>query len=363
MKMRRLLLAGMLLCLMISCSPAPPEPEEEVGRTVNVETQQVEPQAFARYLKLVGTVETPNDVQLSAEVSGQVVTYYKEQGDTVAKGEPILKINDDQLVRERERLEAATAQARENYERLRRLYEEQEIGSEIDYLNARYTYQQNQASLEAVKENIAKTTVTAPFTGQVETILLEEGEMATPGAPLVRLIGTGQLQISAGVPSNFSDVVARGDSTYVWFDFQKTDTLRLPITFVGKSIDPEARTFEVEIPLPPDSAGFKVNMQANVQVKILERDSAIVAGAEYIYPEGDENRVYITGKDDSGRAIALMKTVELGPSYRNSIVIAEGLTPGDQMITIGSAFLEDSMRINILDAGDDGATANPETSQ
>ncbi len=347
---KQVILTGILVTvLLIGCSEEQQTTEQELVKTVNVETQTIEPKKFERHLKLVGTVEAQNDVRISAEVSGRIMNYFVEQGDQIQKGDPILKIDDSQLIRERERLDAITAQARENYERLKRLFEQDSVGSEIDYLNAKYNYEQNKASLEAVKVNISKTTVTAPFDATVEDVMLEEGEMASPGAVLVRLIGTNQLKVSAGVPSIYSDVVSKGDMAQIWFDFQRADTLSLPITFVGKSISPQARTFEVEIKLPAETENYKVDMIANVMVRTLQEEKAIVIGKEYVFQNGNQEVVYTVSTNQEGDRIARMKPVTLGASYKNDVIIASGLEQGEELITVGSSFLQDNMRIKIVD--------------
>lgn len=349
---KQLFITGILLTVLFAgCSEEQQVPKEELVKTVNVETREVKKEPFERYLKLVGTVEAQNDVRISAEVSGRIEKYFVEQGDHVEKGDQILKIDDSQLVRERERLEAVTAQARENYERLKRLYEQDSVGSEIDYLNAKYNYQQNKASLEAVKVNIGKTVVNAPFAATVENVMLEEGEMASPGAVLVRLIGTNKLKVSAGVPSSYSGVVNKGDIARVWFDFEKGDTLRLPIGFVGKSINPQARTFEVEMRLPANAQNYKVDMIANVMLRTLNEEESIVIGEEYIFKDkNNENVVYTVGENSDGYKVAQMQPVKLGATYKNKVVIVEGLKPGDKLITVGGSFLQDQMRINIVDS-------------
>lgn len=350
MKKSFLLSVLLITALIAGCSEGEQNTsEEELVKTVNVETRTLERQPFERYLKLVGRVESQNDVRISSEVSGRIIKYYVEQGDEVKKGESILKIDDSQLIRERERLEAVTAQARENYERLERLFKQDSVGSEIEYLNAKYNYQQNKAALEAVKVSIEKTSVTAPFDATIENIFLEEGEMASPGAVLVRLIGTNKLKVSAGVPSTYSDVVKKGDRARIWFDFQRADTLKLPINFVGKSINPQARTFEVEFRLPPESENYKVDMLANVMIRTLDQKEVIVIGQEYIYQKDNENVVYTVAENENGDKVARRKSITLGASYKNSIVVLDGLESGEELITVGSSFLQDGMRINIVD--------------
>lgn len=335
--------------LVIGCAEEQQDSEEEIVKSVTVETETMEPQLFERYLELVGSVEAQNDVRVSAEVSGRIQEYYVDQGDQVSRGAPILKIDDSRLQRERAQLQAQTQQAREQYERLKRVFDQDSIGSEMDLINAQTAYEQNQSALEAVEVDLQNTTVRAPFDATVEEIILEQGEMASPGTVLVRLIGNNQLKASAGIPSIYSDAISKGDPAEVWFDFQQSDTLELPISFVGGSIDPQARTFEVEVKLPPQQGNFKVDMISNIKVRTFKQDSAIVIGEEYVYNEDDKNVVYVVSEDEEGNKVAHMKPVRLGPAYRNKVIIAEGLNEGEQLITVGSSFLQEAMRIDIVE--------------
>jgi RND family efflux transporter MFP subunit len=343
-------LGMVMLLLLAGCSEEQQAPdEEEAVKSVTVETKQVQPQLFERYLKLVGSVEAQNDVRISAEVSGRVEQYFVEQGDRVQKGAPILKIDDSKLQREQARLQAQVQQAKEQYERLKRVFEQDSIGSEIDVINAKTAYEQSQAALESVEVDLQNTTVRAPFDATAEEIMMEEGEMASPGGMLVRLIGNNRLNISAGVPSNYSNVVNRGDTAEVWFDFQQVDTLKLPISFVGKSINPEDRTFEVEVNLPAGGEDYKVDMVSNIRIQTLRQEGVVVIGKEFLYQNEGKDIVYVVSEDSSGNRVAQMNPVQIGASYQNEVVIDSGLSNGEQLITTGSSFLQDAMRIEVVE--------------
>lgn len=342
--------AGVAALLLISgCTEGQEAPQEEAVKSVTVETRTLQPQLFERYLELVGSIEAQNDVRISAEVSGRIQQYYVDQGARVRKGAPILKIDDSKLQREQARLQAQLQQAREQYERLKQVFEQDSVGSKMDLINAETAYEQSKSALKAVEVDLRNTTVRAPFDATVEEVILEEGEMAGPGTALFRLIGQNRLNVSAGVPSIYSDAVFRGDTARVWFDFQQSDTLKLPLSFVGQSIDPQTRTFEVEVDLPPRGASYKVDMIGNIKIPTYKQDSVIVIGEEYISKEDDKNVVYVAAKNDSGHNIARMHEVKLGPSYQNEVVVTEGLSQGDQLITVGSSFLQDSMRIEVVE--------------
>ena len=325
------------------------EPEELI-KMVNVETEVLSSEPFNSFLRLVGTVETSDDVQLSAEVSGKVLMHVVSEGQKVQKGQTILRIDDAKLSQEVARLEAVVAQYETTWKRVQTLYEEENIGSEIDYLNAKYAYDQNKSALSSLSVDLENTEIIAPFTGVVETIFVEEGEMVAPGMPAIRLIGANQFVISAGVPARYANVVELGDRVDVWFDTQVQDTLAGTIVYVANSIDPSNRTFKIDIRLPSGKTYYKVDMIANLRLNTLSLNQAVVVSEEFVYSKGEGYVMYVKGTNSEGKDIALERKVELGPSFKTEVVISRGLAPGDEIITIGSAFLNDRVRINVVNS-------------
>lgn len=353
MKKLNLIFFALIAVLMVACSGSDTQEnndDEPVGKSVNVETQTLEPETFNSQLRVVGNVETKNDIMISSEVSGRVIEQVTEEGERVQKGQVILRINDAKLQQEKARLEAATEQARENYERLQRIYEEDGIGSEIEVLNAKFNYQQNNSALESLKVDIENATIEAPFDGRVESFLLEEGEMASPGMQVVRLIGTDTYIVSAGVPARYADVIRSGQAVELWFDSQDPDTLNGSISYVGNSIDPQNRTFRIEVLLPSQNNSYKVDMIANLRLTTLTEENVLVVTEEYIYKEEDEFVVFVKAEDEEGYPVAERRTVTLGPSFKSDVIIRSGLEVGEELITTGSAFLNDGARLNIVEA-------------
>lgn len=325
------------------------EPEELI-KMVNVETEQVVLQPFSSFLRLVGSVETSDDVLLSAEVNGKVLKHVVTEGQKVRKGQTILRLDDSKLRQEVARLEAVTAQSKTTWERIQNLYENENIGSEIDYLNAKYAYEQSASALNSLRIDLENTEVVAPFDGVVETIFAEEGEMLAPGMAAIRLIGSEQYVITAGVPARYANVVDLGDQVEVWFDIQLQDTLSGRVVYVANSIDPSNRTFKIDIQLPEGNSYYKVDMIANLRLNTLSMEEAIVVSEEFVYSKDDRYVMYVRGTNEEGKDIALEREVVLGPSFKTEVVITNGLTIGDEIITIGSAFLNNGVRINVVDA-------------
>ncbi|HCI71547.1 MAG TPA: hypothetical protein DHV30_13520 [Balneola sp.] len=241
-----------------------------------------------------------------------------------------------------------TSQTKEQYERLKKVYEEDGIGSELDYLNAKFAYEQSNSALESIKIDLENTSIKAPFNGEVETIMVEEGEMVSPGMAVVRLIGSDAYKISAGVPARYSDVVNVGDKVDVWFDTQVRDTLNSAINYVGGSINPQNRTFRIETKLP-NNKSYKVDMIANLRLKTVELSNVLVISEEFVYSKDNRYVVYVLSENEEGKAVANEREVKLGLSYQTNVIIEEGLAEGDKLITLGSAFLDDGMRVTVKD--------------
>lgn len=321
-------------------------PAEELVKTVNVNTEVVSPSTFTSYLRVVGTVETSNDITISSEVSGRVISINAQEGSKVRKGQTILTIDDSKLKQEKVRLEAMTAQAKDNFTRLEKVYKEDGIGSESAYLNAKYAYEQNNSALESIKIDLANTTIKAPFNGNIESINLEVGEMASQGAPMVRLIGSDEFIVSAGVPARYANVVKKGDEVDIWFDTALVDTLYAEVNFVGSSINPLNRTFKIEAALPKGIA-YKVDMITNMQLVTSKRENVIQVSEEFVYSKKNGYVVYVFGKNESGQAVAEERSVKLGASFKTHVIVENGLSAGEELITIGSAFLNNGMRITV----------------
>ncbi len=353
MNIRKTYVFTLLSMLMISCNGGEEGPgQQDAVRKVNVHSQAVETNDFNSYVRVVGRVETSDDIQISAEVNGRLMSYRVAEGQFVRKGEIIAVIDDAKLKQQKAQLQAASSQARENYERLKRIFEEDNVGSEINYLNAKYAYEQASAQLESVEVDLQNTKVKAPFEGRVERYLVNEGEMASAGMPLVRFIGSEKFVVAAGVPARYANVINSGSFAEIWFDDQDPDTLEGRITYVGRSINQQNRTFRIEVQLPEKEYSYKVDMVANLRLSTLSESNVIVLSEEFIYRKNDDYVVFLVDQDDQGNSIARERIIELGPSYKTNVIVRSGLRPGDELITTGSAFLNEGMRIQVFENED-----------
>ncbi|TNE74381.1 efflux RND transporter periplasmic adaptor subunit [bacterium] len=322
---------------------------EEAVKVVNVSTKELENEPFTSFIRLIGEVKAVDDIKYSAEVSGKIVKYYIPEGGKVSVGDVIAKIDDEMLKKDVERMEAVVASTYENYKRLESIWKEDSIGTEIGYLNAKYLYEQNKASLDQLKIQLRKTNVTSPINGVVESQLVKAGELVGAGTPMVRIIGTDKVKIEVGVPANYAAVIHKGDAAEISFDAYVNKTFKSDISYVASSIQTQSRTFKVEIELPNKNNELKIDMVANVILETASFDEAIVISQEYVFRTENGYELFIASKEKDGKWVAKSRKVTLGPSFNNRVVIDSGVKPGELLITGGSGNIENMTRIAVVD--------------
>ena len=323
--------------------------EETVVKVVNVNAEEVKLQPFTSYIRLVGEVKAKDDIRYSAEVSGKLLSYSVDQGGYVKAGQVFAKIDDEMLTKDVERMEAMVAAARENYERLGKIWNEDSIGTELGYLNAKYNYEQSKASLDQLKIQLRKTRLTSPVNGVIETQLVKAGEMVSPGMAVVRIIGTDNVKIEVGVPANYAGVIGKGDGAVVSFDAYPSKEITSTINYVASSIQTQSRTFKVELHIPNTNNELKIDMVANVILETNRFDSAIVVPQEFVFRTENGYEAFVVKKDANGNTIARSVKVNLGPSFDNKVVVSTGLSVGDKLITTGSGNIENMSRVLLVD--------------
>ncbi len=330
---------------------------QESVRVVNVESMTITAEPFQDFLNVIGTVKASEDINLAAEGSGRIIEMKVRRGSRVAKGAPIAKIDDAQIVLEVERLRAQNENARENYERRKAIWDKDKIGSELDLIAAKTTFEQTEAAMKLLELQLDRTVIRAPFNAVVEDIISEVGETVAPGTPVVRLISDGSVRVRAGVPARYAESVRVGDSVEITFEEFQGDVISSKVVFVGSSIDPQARTFTVEANIPNQGNRYKIDMVSNVRIRTRSFEEVLVLAQEYVFRNEDGYQVYLVGTDDNGNPVAESRQVTTGAMFNNRVVITSGLEVGDEVITTGAASVENMTRVRVIKTDTSGVAA------
>lgn len=320
---------------------------DEGGRVINVETTTLGPRSFTEHIRLTGTVEANRDVTVSAEESGVVREILVEKGTPVSAGRPLVRIDDRVLASQVDEARARAELARQTWDRRKRLWEEDGIGTELAYLEARFAAEQAEAQLRALEERLARTTVTAPIAGVLDDRFVEVGTMVSPGVPVARIVDLDPVKVTAGVPERYAADVARGARATVAFDVLEERTFQGTVSYVGSSVNPSNRTFPVELTLPNPGRAIKPEMVADVSLVRRELDDVLVVPQEALVRVEDGFVAFVVVEGDGG-TVAEARSLVTGPAQRNHVVIRQGLRAGDRLVVSGQQMVAAGDRVRVV---------------
>lgn len=313
-----------------------------------VTTQTIQDTLFKHFSEVQGDVATDENIIIYPEFSGVLTDIRIKEGQNVRKGQTLAIIDDGGLSSELAQLETRVALAKTSFERQERLWE-QNIGSEMQYLEAKTNYEAIQRSLDQLKSRLAKTVITAPFSGIIDEVITDEGQVVNPGqSPLFRLISLKNMYVEAAVPENYLNMIKKGTQVKIKIGSINKE-YEGEVRQVGSYINPNNRTFEVQVALPNEDKLIRPNQIATIKLNDYTAENAIVIPENAVQKNAlGENIVYVLEKyseDETG--IAHKKIVETGYVYQDLIEITKGIQPGEILIVEGSKNLREGQEVKI----------------
>jgi RND family efflux transporter MFP subunit len=319
-------------------------------RVINVEVQEVQPATFSEEIRLTGTVQANQDVTVSAEESGVVREILVDKGSRVREGQPLFRLDSDLLEAQVDQAAAMANMARETWERRKRLYEEDQVGSELIYLEAKYASEQASANYRLLKERLDRTVISAPIDGILDSRTIEVGTMVGAGTPVARIVDNDPVKIGAGVPERYAADVQAGTEAVVTFDVLPDERFPGTITYTGSAVNPGNRTFPVELILPNPGGFIKPEMVANVALVRRVHEDAFVVPQESVVRTENGYVVFLV-MEEGGITVAERRAVELGAAQANQVLVRSGLEGGERLIVVGQQIVADQDRVNIVAGG------------
>lgn len=312
-----------------------------------VEVQAVQDSLFRHYVEIPGDVETDQNITIYPEYAGLLLDVRVDEGDRVQKGQILARIDDGGLSSQLAQMETQAALAKTTFERQQRLWE-QNIGSEIQFLEAKANYEAIQNSVKQMRSQVSKTVVRAPFSGIIDETFSEEGEVVAPGqSRLFRLINLQDMYISAAVPESYLNKIQKG--TDVMVEIGATGaSFQAEVRQVGNFINPSNRTFEIQVAVPKDAQNVKPNLIATVRLNDYTSEEAIIIPENVVQTNAAGERVaFVLEKESDSTGIVHKKILETGLSYDNSIEVLSGLEAGDLLIVSGARSIREGEKVKI----------------
>lgn len=302
---------------------------------------------FRHYFEVYGSVDVKRNSMLVAESPGNVEAILVDEGETVSKGQAIIELDDKMIRKNIAEVETSYELAKTLYEKQERLWEEN-IGSEVQYLEAKNRKESLENSLATLNEQLSKTTIRAPFSGVIDDISIKVGEFAGAGVPVARLLDLSDFHIEADVPESYASQLSEGNEVEVIFP--GADTLKAEITTIGRYINPANRTFRILVEVEGKNGQFKPNQLTVLRINDKTIPNSVILPANVIQQDATgKNFVYVAEKTDGRFAVVQKTSVEMGPVYQGKVQVKSGLQGGEQIIDRGSRSIRDEQEIEITE--------------
>ncbi len=320
-----------------------------------VETQTVATRSLTERLTATGVLTAEQDVTLTAEVSGRVKKMTKSLGDRCKKGELIVKLDPESYLLAVQQSQAALAQAEVNLEYAAREWERMKKLKESDVVpkgridSAEGAYDADKAAVAAAKttvavaaRNLKETNVKCPFDGFIAERTVDPGKSVTPGMPLARLVDTARLTLTLSVTSDKLARLRLGQKAVLSDPALPEQTYAGEVFRLGVAADPATRTFPVELALADKIKGLHTGQVVEASLALQTFDDVIAVPVSAVKKTVSDPHVLVV---EGGKAIS--RTVTLGLEIEDVVIVKTGLKPGDEVIVIGGAEIQDGTAVEV----------------
>jgi len=311
-----------------------------------VSVLKVKDTVFSHYIEIQGSVNTKENILVQPEYQGTLVSLTVKAGQRVSKGQILGRIDDAGLSQQVASLENQYALAKTTFERQKNLWD-QKIGSEIQYLQAQTQMISAQRGIAQAKAQLAKTIIRAPFTGTIDEVFVEKGQVVAPSQQgLMRIVNLSNMYVSTSVPENYIGKLKVGTEVDVLLS-SLGKTYKGKVRQIGNFVNPSNRSFGIEVRVPNPENLLRPNQVANLKISDYINKNAIVVPTNVIQEDGSKNKfVFVVTNSNGKTGIAKKIIVKPGQSSGNVTEILSGLSAEDIIITEGANAVSEGMKLN-----------------
>ncbi len=300
---------------------------------------------FSHYLEIQGNVNTKENLIIYPQFSGILNTVNVVAGQKVSKGQLLGTIDDGGLSQQLAQMENQLAFAKTTFERQKRLWD-QKIGSEIQYLQAQTSMISQQKAVSQMKAQLAKTKIIAPFSGVIDELIAERGQVVGPGQGLMRIVNLNNMFVSTAIPESYIGKLKVGNPVAV-------DLASLGKTYTGKIrqvanyVNPNNRSFGIEVSVPNTDNLLRPNQVAKLKIIDYTNKNAVVVPSNVIQEDANGDQfVFVATAIKNKTGIAKKVIVTVGKTSENNTEILSGLDANMTIVSEGANTVSEGMKLN-----------------
>ncbi|MCA9601594.1 MAG: efflux RND transporter periplasmic adaptor subunit [Myxococcales bacterium] len=293
-------------------------------------------------LVLPGEVEGARDATLAASLGGYVEKVFVSNGATVRSGQILARIDASTHLA---RLEQAKVEFAAAERELKRAQAMKDAVSKAQLDNAESRFAAAQAAKATASIAVDRAVVRAPFAGTVANVDIEVGEVAAPGAPILRLVQLKPVKVTISVSDREVSSLEEGLDVQITTGAESAMHIG-KIAHINPAADARTRSFEVQITVPNEAEALKPGMIATVRVARELGGDTIIIPQDWVVTRLDGLGVFL---DENG--VAKWHEVSLGNVIRDQVVVRSGVQKGDRIISTGHRELVDGDPILVARSG------------
>ena len=310
-----------------------------------VEVKSMAPEKFEHFFAVNGSVEAVEEAFISSQTSGQIKAIHVQEGQRVKRGVLLVSLNSDITRSAMAEVQNSLDLARTVFRKRQELWDKQ-IGSEIQYLEAKTSKESLENRLKSLEAQLDMAEIRAPFAGIVDTIYKKAGELAVPGLQLMQLVNLDKIRINAEVAETYLGRIHPGDRIEVGFPTYPDWSLEASISRISQVVSEKNRTVLVQVVLDNIQEKMKPNMMATLRFRDFFAPEALVVPAIIIKNDVSGNYLYIVGREGE-KTVASKVYVTTGLTEGNRTMIVAGLTAGQPLIVSGYNLVKNGMPVTV----------------
>jgi RND family efflux transporter MFP subunit len=297
-----------------------------------VSVTDMQPQAFKHYIEVQGKLDGDENLAIYPESMGNIVEVKVSVGQPVKAGQVLACINDAPYQEQLKSLQANYSLVQETFKKQENLWKQQ-IGSEIQYLQAKTAKESLESQIASLQKQIDMTRIKSPITGNVEESLVKVGQGVSPAFPAFRVVNFDNLKVTADVAEAYTAHISVGDDVIIYLpDIDKEVTAR--VSFCSKYINTTNRTFAVEARLKTSASQLKANMVTVLKINDYHALKALVLPMNLVQTD-HQGQYVLVALPENKQFYARKIPVQTGQIYNGMAEITKGLQPGMKVITAG----------------------------
>ena len=340
------LVIGVLIYLRLTRPPKEAGPVEV--RPVAVRVLPIAAGRVEDVLTVPGRLRPHEDVRLSAEAGGRIVSVSVDEGDRVRSGDVLLELDCRLWENAAKRARIELREAAKDKERWERLKQTGAVSqSEYDRLRERSDLAETR--LEEARIHLSHCRVVSPLDGFVEARFVDPGEYVNEGQPVFRIVEVARLKLSCFIPEKDVLYVREGKQTTFTVTGLPGRVFTGKVAFVSAAADVANNSFRIELDVAEPDGRLKAGMIGEVRLVRGVIEDAVVVPMSAVIPRNGEHTAFVVSEQKKAEA----RVVRIERFLGSDVLIDSGLRPGDRLVIEGQRSLQDGVPVEVVAAPDD----------